>query len=71
MILLSIIVPTYNMEKYLARCLNSVIVGNESRHDFEILVVNDGSKDHSLKIAEQFKDKYPNIIRVIPQIRNL
>lgn len=65
MILLSIIVPTYNMEKYLARCLNSVIVGNESRHDFEILVVNDGSKDHSLKIAEQFKDKYPNIIRVI------
>lgn len=65
MILLSIIIPTYNMEKYLARCLNSVIVGNESRCDFEILVINDGSKDYSLKIAEQFKDKYPNIIRVI------
>ena len=65
MILLSIIIPTYNMEKYIARCLNYVILGNESRHDFEILVINDGSKDYSLKIAEQFKDKYPNIIRVI------
>ena len=38
----SIIVPVYNMEKYLARCLNSVILGNERRHDFEILVINDG-----------------------------
>lgn len=63
--LLSIVIPTYNMENYLARCLQSVICGNENRDDLEVLVINDGSKDNSLSIANDFQNKYPNIIRVI------
>ena len=63
--LLSIVIPTYNMEKYLSRCLLSIISVNEDRDDLEVLVVNDGSKDNSLSIANDFQNKYPNIIRVI------
>lgn len=63
--LLSIVIPTYNMEKYLARCLQSVIDGNENREDLEVLVINDGSKDKSLTIANEFQTKYPRILRVI------
>lgn len=60
--LLSIVVPVYNMEKYLRRCLGSLVtVGSEA----EILVVNDGSADESEKIALDFEALYPDIVRVI------
>lgn len=63
--LLSIIIPTYNMEKYLEKCISSFIMEKEWMNYLEILVVNDGSKDNSSTIAHEFSEKYPEIIRVI------
>lgn len=62
--LLSIIIPTYNMEAYLGRCLGSLLIG-EQQSLLDVIVVNDGSKDHSSEIAHQYADKYSNSIRVI------
>ena len=59
--LLSIAVPSYNSEKFLAETLESLL-GYE---DVEVIVVNDGSKDGTLKIANDFKDKYPDYFKVI------
>ena len=50
--MLSIIIPVYNSEKYLKECLTSVI--NQTLKDIEIICVNDGSTDNSLKILEEF-----------------
>lgn len=62
--LLSIIIPTYNMEKYLRRCLDSLIV-KENFKMLEVWVVNDGSKDSSSAIAHEYADKYPTVFNVI------
>lgn len=59
MIKVSIIVPVYNVEKYLARCIDSCI--NQSLFDIEIICVNDGSTDNSLNILEQYKKLDPRI----------
>lgn len=59
---LSIIVPIYNVEKYLVKCLDSLV--NQTFSDFEILLVNDGSTDTSLEIANNYKNNYPDLIRV-------
>ena len=56
----SIIVPVYNVELYLEKCLLSLV--NQTLQDIEILVVNDGSKDQSQQIIEQFQREYPNKI---------
>lgn len=61
--LLTLAVPTYNMEKYLARCLDSVLCDNKDY--LEVLVVNDGSKDRSSEIGHKYEAKYPDVIRVI------
>lgn len=61
--LLTIAVPTYNMEKYLARCLDSMLCANMDY--LEVLVVNDGSRDRSFAIGHEYASKYPNVIRVI------
>lgn len=63
--LLSVIVPTYNMEKYLHKCLNSLIINEEDMRKMEILVINDGSKDGSSIIAHEYEEKYPETFRVI------
>lgn len=60
---LTIIIPTYNMEKYLRHCLSSLIV--PSMDKVEVLVINDGSKDASSAIAHEYQDKYPRTFRVI------
>ena len=62
--IISVVIPTYNMEKYLENCLNSFIY-DKSTNDLEVLIVNDGSKDNSLKIAKEYEEKYPNIFKVI------
>ena len=62
--ILTIVVPTYNMEKYLSNCLDSFIY-DKGTVDLEILIVNDGSKDRSLEIAKTYEEKYPNIFKVI------
>ncbi len=51
----SVIVPIYNVEKYLAKCLFSLV--KQSFKDFEVLLINDGTPDNSMKIAEKFADK--------------
>lgn len=63
---LSIIVPIYNVEKYLAKCLDSLV--NQTFLDFEILLVNDGSTDKSLMIANKYRDNYPDLINVYTKI---
>lgn len=53
------------MERYLERCLNSLIVSDELMEKLEVLVINDGSKDHSSEIAHSYEKKYPQTFRVI------
>lgn len=62
--ILSIVIPTYNMEKYLRHCLDSLLI-DEGLDDVEVLVINDGSKDSSLAIAQEYESKYPHTFRVI------
>ena len=59
MIKVSVIVPVYNVEKYLKKCLDSLV--NQTLKDIEIIVVNDGSPDNSQKIIDEYSDKYSNI----------
>lgn len=63
--LLSIIIPTYNMQNYLRHCLDSLLVSSEMMDQLEVLVINDGSKDDSSKIAHEYATQYPNAYRVI------
>lgn len=51
----SVVIPVYNVEKYLRRCLDSVV--NQTLKDIEIICVNDGSTDSSLKILEEYASK--------------
>lgn len=63
--ILTIVIPTYNMQDYLRRCLDSLIVPEEQMKQLEVLVVNDGSKDNSSAIAHEYQNKYPGTFRVI------
>ena len=59
---ISFAIPSYNSEDYISRAIESILPGGE---DVEIIIVNDGSKDGTLKIAKEYKEKYPDIIRVV------
>lgn len=52
--LISVIIPVYNQELFLGRCLRSILSQSINREDFEIIVIDDGSKDGSLKIIQSF-----------------
>ena len=58
---ISVIVPVYNVENYLEKCLNSLV--NQTLQEIEILVINDGSTDNSQKIIEFFQSKFPQKIK--------
>lgn len=62
--LLSIIIPTYNMQAYLDRCLHSLVC-DEVRDELEVLVVIDGATDNSSAIAHGYAERHPHIFRVI------
>lgn len=62
--ILSIIIPTYNMEALLPRCLES-LMNCSRREQVEAIVVNDGSKDGSLRVAQEWQTRYPENITVI------
>lgn len=64
MVKYSFIVPVYNTEKYLKKCLETLV--KQTLKDFEIIVVNDGSTDDSKKIISKYQKKYNNI-KVINQ----
>ena len=61
--LVSVIIPVYNVEKYLEECINSVL--NQTMKDFEVICVDDGSEDNSLIILENFSrtDKRVKVFR--------
>lgn len=60
--LVSIVVPIYNVEKYLRKCLNSIV--NQTYKDIEVILINDGSTDNSARICDDFAQN-DNRIRVI------
>lgn len=62
--ILSIIIPTYNMEALLPRCLDSLVTAC-SVDMLDILVVNDGSRDRSLEVARSYEERFPQSVRVI------
>jgi len=62
--ILSVIIPTYNMEKYLCRCLDSLII-DKGIERLEVLIINDGSEDSSSDLAHEYQDKYSDIFHVI------
>ena len=59
--LLSVIISVYNVEQFLSRCIESVLELSQT-HDLEIIIVNDGSTDKSLKIAEEYALKSSNVL---------
>ena len=61
---ISIIIPVYNVEKYVGKCLSSLV--DQTFTDFEIIAVNDGSKDDSLDILRRFEERY-DFVKVIDQ----
>ena len=60
--LISFAVPSYNSQAYLNKCIDSLLVGGD---DVEIIIVNDGSKDNTAAIADEYAAKYPNIVKAV------
>ncbi len=60
----SIIIPVYNVEKFLSRCMDCAL--NQSFHDYEVIAVNDGSTDSSMDILSKFQASYPRL-KIITQ----
>lgn len=61
---LTVVIPTYNIEKYIETCLNSFVIP-DIMEKLEVLVVNDGSKDRSAMLARAYEERYPYTFRVI------
>lgn len=62
--LLSVVVPCYNSEQYMKKCIDSLLIGEE---EVEIIIVNDGSADSTPEIANDYGSRYPDIVKVIHQ----
>lgn len=58
----SILVPVYNVEKYITECLDSLV--SQTFRDFEIVIVDDGSTDKSGEICDTYGERYPDVVRV-------
>ena len=61
MIILSIIIPVYNVEKYVRKTLESIFVSTLPKSELEVIVVNDGTKDNSMSIVNEFAAKFDNL----------
>lgn len=57
--MISVIVPVYNVEKYLSRCIDSIV--NQTYKDFEVVLFDDGSTDRSGKICDEYSTRYSNV----------
>ncbi len=62
--LLTFAIPCYNSEAYMENCIHSLLPGGE---DVEILIIDDGSKDRTAEIADEYEKKFPGIVRAIHQ----
>ena len=60
--LITVVVPVYNVEKYLERCINSII--HQTIKNIEIILVNDGSTDGSRKICEYYRENDERVILI-------
>ena len=69
MIKVSVIVPVYNMETKLKRCLDSLVC--QTLKDIEIIIINDGSNDDSIRIINDYKKKYKNVIVIDRENRGI
>ena len=65
MVKISIVVPVYNSEKFLEKCVDSLI--NQTIESKEILLVNDGSTDGSQEIIDRYVSEYPGMIKCVKQ----
>lgn len=65
---ISVIVPVYNAEKYLARCVDSIL--NQDVENLEIILCDDVSSDNSRAIMEKYKKTYPHIFKLIYMEKN-
>ena len=63
---LSIIIPAYNVGKYIAKCLYSCLNQDVRSEDYEIIVVNDGSPDNSQKIIDKYFKKIDSVAKKYP-----
>ncbi|MCM2679536.1 glycosyltransferase [Echinimonas agarilytica] len=71
--MVSVIVPVYNTQDYIAECLNSLVAQTLIEQDpetLEIIVVNDASADHSMSIVKAFEAQYPHLITVLQHDQN-
>ena len=59
---ISFAIPSYNSQEYMSHAIESILVGGE---DVEIIIVNDGSSDDTSKIAHEYEEKYPTIIKAV------
>ncbi len=62
---ISIIIPVYNVEKYIEKCLNSLVNQDYGIENLEIIIIDDCSQDESLEIAQNFQKKYPKSFKII------
>lgn len=62
--LLTFAIPCYNSQDYMEHCIDSILPGGE---DIEILIIDDGSKDRTAEIADDYERRYPGIVRAIHQ----
>ena len=58
---LSIIVPVYNVEKYIRQCIESIFLQNLDENCFEVIIVNDGTEDHSMDVIQDVIERHKNI----------
>lgn len=65
----SVIVPVYNVEQYLRRCIDSIL--QQSYQDFELICINDCSPDGSQEILEEYRTNYPNKVKILKNDVNL
>ena len=68
---LSIIVPIFNVELYLAKCLDSLVIQDIQKHEYEIIIINDGSTDSSKDIIKSYLKKYSNIRYIVQENQGL
>ena len=62
--LLTVTVPCYNSQDYMENCVNSLLCGGDK---VEIIIIDDGSKDNTGRIADEYAEKYPDIVKVVHQ----